>query len=86
MHGLAPPPLSGLINFKSTANRATRGAAGGGLHNPTQKKKLSVFSSRAAHQWIAVTQLPSPHLIILEQKLKLKAHWGPTVSTLMLYP
>ncbi len=29
MYGLAPPPLSGFQNFKSTANVATRDAAGG---------------------------------------------------------
>ncbi len=29
MHGLAPPPLSCFQNFKSTANVATRDAAGG---------------------------------------------------------
>lgn len=52
MHGLAPPPLSGLINFKSTANKATWGVAREDCSIPLSKTafSLAVFSFRLSHQ------------------------------------
>ncbi len=43
MHGLAPLPLSGFINFKSDTNVATGGAAGGDCSIPLRKTAFSLF-------------------------------------------
>lgn len=46
-HGSAPPPLSGFMTFRSTADRATRGAARGDCTIPLRKTASSqaVFPS-----------------------------------------
>ena len=58
MHGSAPPPLSGFIQFKSSATRATRGAAKKDCTIPFIKTTFSqaVFSFRASQQWNTVPQ------------------------------
>ncbi len=63
-HGSAPPPLSDFINFRSAANRATRGAAGETARS--RRKKMHAgrpsFPSGYHISWIQYHhQLESSH-------------------------
>jgi len=59
MHCLAPPPLFGLITFKSNTNRVTRGAARRDCIIPLKKTAFSqaVFSFTASHEWNSIPPL-----------------------------
>lgn len=57
-HGLAPPPLSAFIKFKSSAARASRGATKNDCATPFRKTTFSqgVFALAASHQRDTATQ------------------------------
>ena len=57
-HSLAPPPLCGLIKFRSPTTGVTRGAARGDCEIPLRKTVFgqSAFTYRAANEWNTIPQ------------------------------